>query len=321
MEDKVIAFLRLKGPSLPSDIARQLKTNTFFAGAHLSTLLEKNQVFVSNIRIGSSPLYYLKDHKYRLEQFSKYLGEKDKKTFDLLKQKKVIRDRTQDPLTRVSLRNIKDFAVQLNITVNNNREIFWKFYSLKDEEAHTLIKNIIEPVKEKPKEIKKQPEIKEKPKEPEKPAIIKEEKIIKQPIPEKPKIKTAILEKPKPIIQEKLIQKPIEKIQLIIKGEFYNQIMNSFSDKNITIQSTEMIKKNKEYDFIIKIPSPAGTLTYYCKAKTKKRVSEGDLSSAILKAQSKHLPALFLTDGDLTKKAEKSLNEELKDQIKLMKIQ
>jgi len=81
-----------------------------------------------------------------------------------------------------------------------------------------------------------------------------------------------------------------------------------------------MIKKNKEYDFIIKIPSPAGELTYYCKSKQKKRISEGDLSSAILKAQSKHLPALFLSDGDLTKKAEKSLNEELKDQIKVMKV-
>ena len=77
---------------------------------------------------------------------------------------------------------------------------------------------------------------------------------------------------------------------------------------------------NKEYDLIINIPSPAGELTYYCKAKSSKRVSDGDLSSAVLKAQSKRLPALFLTTGELTKKAEEALKAELKNQIKVMKI-
>lgn len=337
MEEKVIAILRLRGPSLPSDIAKQLKTDTFFAGAHLSTLLEKNQIAVSNLKIGSSPLYYIKDQKYRLEQFAKYLGQKDKKTFDLLKEKKIIRDKTQDPLTRVSLRNIKDFSIQLNVNINGNKEIFWKFYSLRDEEASRMIKAILEhpkPVKEiePQQEIKKQePAVKEKIAKPKpeikKEQIKKQEKIIKQETKIEPQIKKPEIKKEHPKmreqIQEKLIKEPIKEEQekLIIKGEFYNQITASFSEKNITIQSEEMVKKNKEYDFIVKIPSPAGNLTYYCKAKTKKRVNEGDLSSTILKAQSKRLPALFLTDGDLTKKAEKSINEELKDQVKVMKLQ
>jgi hypothetical protein len=81
-----------------------------------------------------------------------------------------------------------------------------------------------------------------------------------------------------------------------------------------------MIKADNEYDFIIKLPTPAGELTYYCKARNKKKVNEGDLSSTVLKAQSKRLPALFLADGKLTKQAEQSLKEELKDQINVMSL-
>lgn len=333
MEDKIMAFLKLRGPSVPADIARQLKTDTFFAGAHLSTLLEKNQISVSNIKVGSSPLYFIKDQKYKLETFAKHLGEKNKRTFDLLKEKKILRDKNQDPLTRVSLRNIKDFSVQLNVNLNGNKEIFWKFYSIKDEEASSLIKAILNPpiIKKQPQTIEKPKEIKQEKKEtiPIK-EIKKEQPVIKEkpiepiktePIKEIKKEQPVIKEKPIEPVQEKLIHEPIkEQEKPIVKGEFYNLIASRFIQKNIIIQKTEMIKKNKEYDFIVKIPSSAGELTYYCKARSKKRVNEGDLSSAILKAQSKHLPALFLTEGDLTKKAEKSLNEELKDQVKVMKI-
>jgi len=124
-------------------------------------------------------------------------------------------------------------------------------------------------------------------------------------------------------MQEKLVNKePVKKEEQLqlVKGQFYASIELNFTKKGIKIQSAEMAQKDKEYDFTIRLPTPAGELTYYCKAKAKKRVSEGDLSAAVLKAQSRRLPALFLTDGELTKKAEKFLNDELKDQIKVMKI-
>jgi len=343
MDDKVIALLRSRGPLLPSDIARQLRTNTFFAGAHLSALLESRKVRVSSIRIGSSPLYYLEDHKFKLESFADHLDQKDKRTFDLLKQKKILKDKDQDPLTRVSLRNIKDFAVQLNVKTANSQEIFWKFYSVSDEETNKLIKESLEPPiikqqpaaekqlpEEAPKEVKQEqlemnkekprPEIKKTDMPKEETHLEKEVKHTQQKpiLKEKPRIKEHI--------QEKLVQEPVQQKKeivqekQIIKGEFYDRIIASFAEKNIIIENIEMVKNNKEYDFTIRIPSPAGELAYYCKAKCKKRVNEGDLSSAVLKAQSKRLPALFLTDGDLTKKAEKSLNEEMKDQINIMKL-
>jgi len=52
-------------------------------------------------------------------------------------------------------------------------------------------------------------------------------------------------------------------------------------------------------------------LKYYCKAKVGKRVNEGDLSSSFIVGQSKKLPTLFLSTGELTKKAVEFLEKEL----------
>ncbi|MCH9029894.1 MAG: hypothetical protein IH819_09840 [Bacteroidetes bacterium] len=40
-------------------------------------------------------------------------------------------------------------------------------------------------------------------------------------------------------------------------------------------------------------------------------MSDGDLSSALIQAQSKGLPLLFLTKGELTKKAKEMIETEL----------
>jgi hypothetical protein len=330
-DDTILSFLRSKGPSLPSDIARYIRTNTIFVGAHLSAMLEKKLICISSIKIGSSPLYYLKDQKNRIEEFISHLDEKDRRTFALLKQKKVLRDREQHPLIRVSLREIKDFAVQLNVRTDNSQEIFWKLYSLSDEEASNIIRDILEPpvIKlkiepQKQKIEKAKSEIKKeetKIKEPR-----KEQKIeIKKPEPVKEKLKpklqvqeTLVKGQIKEPVKEILLEKPTEKP--VIKGKFYSSVIESFGRKSITIIKEEMVKADNEYDFIIKLPTPAGDLTYYCKAKNKKKINEGDLSSAVLKAQSKRLPVLFLADGQLTKQANKSLEEELKDQIKVMSL-
>ena len=275
-DDSIISFLRSRGPSLPSDISKHARTNTVFVGAHLSAMVEKKIVFVSNIRIGSSPLYYLKEHKSKLEQFIKHMDEKDRRTFELLKQKKVLRDKDQNPLIRVSLRAIKDFAVQLNVRISDSSEIFWKLYSITDEEASSIIKGILEPpaietpvkeltkpsVEESKSEVKKEDIKLEEGIEKEKPAkdLISAEQ--KKPLQEKEKIKQ------KRQVQEKLVQENIKEspatpklTQKIPAGEFYTLIEQDFSKKSITIISSEIIKNNKEYDLIIKLPSTSTAST------------------------------------------------------------
>jgi hypothetical protein len=73
-----------------------------------------------------------------------------------------------------------------------------------------------------------------------------------------------------------------------------------------------VIRKSSEADYVIKVPSSVGALTYYCKAKSKKKITEGDLSSAFIHGQTRKLPTLFLTNGELTKKARDMLEKEFR---------
>jgi hypothetical protein len=343
-DEQVITFLKLNGPSLPTAIAKFVRTNTVFIGAHLSTMLEKKLICISSIKIGSSPLYYLKEQRNMLEDYASHLDEKERGAFELLKYRKVLRDNEQNPLIRVSLRQLKDFAVKLNVRTNTTQEVFWKLHSVTDEEASSIIRDILEPPAVKPKvEMQKQKVERQKPeirKEAARPKEVKKEQKIEVKKPEiakekpkpKPKhtiqetIKDSIKETPVQQIKTQQIEAVAEKItekipeKPLFKGKFYTSIIESFARKSIVIVKEDMIKADNEYDFIIKLPTPAGELTYYCKAKNKKKVNEGDLSSTVLKAQSKRLPALFLADGKLTKQAEQSLSEELKDQINVMSL-
>ncbi len=63
---------------------------------------------------------------------------------------------------------------------------------------------------------------------------------------------------------------------------------------------------------LIEIPSSVGGLKYFCKAKNKKKVNDGELSSIYIQAQSRKLPVLFITKGEFTKKAKEMLEKEFK---------
>jgi hypothetical protein len=99
------------------------------------------------------------------------------------------------------------------------------------------------------------------------------------------------------------------------KDEFLEHVKVFCEKNNVMIEETEIIKKNKEVDMIVSIPTPVGNIRYFCRAKDKKKCNDGDLSSAYLKGQSKVLPALFLTTGGLTKHAEEMVGNEFKQMV------
>ena len=156
-QEDIITFIRNKGPIVPMDLANNMKVESYIASAHLSDLLSKKLIKISNLKMGSSPLYFLPEQKKMLEGFSDYLHQKDKIAFNELKERLVIRDSKILPLLRVSLRNIKDFAVPLEVTYKNKKEIFWKFYSLSNDEASDNIRKLLLPKNEvKPVEVEKE---------------------------------------------------------------------------------------------------------------------------------------------------------------------
>ncbi len=274
------------------------------ASAMLSELVSKNILKISHVKFGSTPLYYLPGQESRLQDFAKNLHEKEKRVYDLLMQKKILRDKIAEPVVRVALRNIKDFAVPLQVKINDNVEIFWKWYLLTNEEAAGIIKGIVKSDEPK-KEVKPIQE-----------TVVKKEQ--ENPIEEKKEIKREELKK---VVPEKEVKKEEKKIFIdkTAEDKFLNEVKRFFEKSNINLIEEKIVKKNSDLDLVIEVPSAVGSLIYYCKAKSKKRISDSDLSSAFVQGQLKKLPVLFLTKGELTKKAKEMLSKEFRN-IKIKKI-
>ena len=282
--DKILEFIGKNGPILPIQISKLIGTDTILANAHLAELTATNKLKISTIKVGGSPLYYLNGQESMLEKYADNMNDKEKKAFDLLSQNKVLRDTEQEPVIRVALREIKDFAFLLNVNYNNNRELFWKWHLTSNEEAENLIKSKLKLI-DKPieKEIEKKPI----------------EKTQKQEINEQQ------IEKPK---DRKYNPKDRE-------DDFLTVITKFFEKNKINVISSETIKKNLEIDFVVEIPSVVGNLQYYCKAKNKKKISDSDLSNAYVKGQLKRLPVIVISNGELSTKAQEMIGKELNNLI------
>ncbi len=274
-DEKILQLIKTKGPLLPVHIVKEIGWNTLLIGAALSDLSKKGLVKMSYTKIGGSPVYYVSGQEYKLQNLYKYLHEKEQKAYDLLKQKKVLRDRALEPVVRVALRNTRDFAKPLEVTIKGEKEIFWKWYLISNTEAEGLIRDLIKKLLSK-KELKK-------PKERE----------------EKEEMQEKLKKEAKKVIEE--------------SSPFLDKIKNYFAKSQIEILEQKIIRKASDAEFVIKVPSSIGSVRYYCKARSKKRFNDSDLSNVYVQGEIKKLPVLFLITGELTKKAQALLEEQFKN--------
>jgi len=281
-EEQILAMADTK-PVLPMQVAKIIGKDSLVASAFLSSLVSKGKLVVSALKVGSSPLYLLPNKKNQLLNYLTYLNKKDQKTVNLLKEKKILRDSQVEPLTRVSLRNVRDFAVPLEVSNNSGKELFWKWFMVEDVEAESLIKGVVEPKLSAPPSMFQKPlPTPPKPKSTSKPPPRRPQPSISPPLP-KP-LKHA---KPKKVSTRKQTAIDFE------KG------LHEYFQKN----KISVLEKHKE-GYTVEVDSPVGKLTYYCHPKPKKRISDADISNAYVQAQMHKLPALLITHGELTKKAE-----------------
>jgi len=276
--EKILSIIKEKGPVLPVQVSREINDNILITSARLSELLTAKRIKISNLKVGGSPLYYSSGQESKLQNYVDNLKDMEKKAYDILLQNKILKDSYQEPAVRVALREIKDFAVPLQVNYENKIEIFWKWYMIDNKEAEVLIKNILL------KKIKSVPE------------------------------KT--LEKPKEEKQEpsELKKDTTKKIKRTIdKVVFLKEVQDFFDRSKINIIETYNTKRSSEIDFIIELQTTIGNIKYFCKSKNKKKINDSDISTAVIQSQSKNLPLLFLTNGDLAKKAQEMLNNEFKN--------
>ncbi len=361
-------LVKQKGYVIPSDVSKEIKKDMIFASAYLSELVSNKKLKISHVKIGGTPVYYIPENSSKLQELYEHLNPKDRDSYNLLKREKVVWDKQLTPLQRISMRNLKDFAVQLNVLIKNNTEIFWKWYLLSDKEVEGYVRKILygykieeakpatPATKEEPKETKKiksgfkqierdveigkiiaelQKQKKELEELKNKKFFIEEEanrklkqiererELLKQQklaefehiAKERKKIEheKRILEKMKKETEHKLyVEKKEQKIQEPTNDPFYDRIKKYFQEKGIKVITVESLKKG-EYDLVVEVESSVGRIVYYAKIKDKKKCNEGDLSTAIVKGQSQNLPILFISTGDLTKKAQKILETELRN--------
>jgi len=280
--ERIVEIVKQKGPVLPVHISKEIGSDILMASAHLAELTASKRLKISTIKVGGSPLYYLQGQEEMLQKFIGSMNDKEKNAFDLLSQSKILRDAEQEPVVRVALREIKDFAIPLNVTHNNNKEMFWKWYLANNEEAEGLIKQKLQ-ILEKPIERK-----------------VEQETIKRQE------------EKPIQLTQKQTKEKTTKKYKPRDKEDnFLKDIMRFFEKNRINVISSEIIKRDSEIDFLVELPSVVGNLQYYCKARNKKKISDSDLSNAYVKGQFKKLPVIVLSPGELSSKAQEILAKEL----------
>ncbi|MDO8510698.1 MAG: hypothetical protein Q7S55_00875 [Nanoarchaeota archaeon] len=324
-QEKILYFLKVVGPTIPSKVAKNINTEILLASAHLSDLTSQGKVRISNLKIGGgSPLYYLPGQEEQLFYFAAgNLNPKDYQVLEVLKQQKIMRENSLDLLSRVAIRSLKDFAIPLHVTISGNKELFWKWHLLSDEEASASIKQMLM-VREQtvpfqvPEDSEGQPLPsqtlsgsqnmpaaaleQEEPlqdtgpveQEPAEELQEKIEKVLSQTKSNSPRVKK--VRKPK---QEGVPEK--------IQDNFLPAAESFLAGKEIIIQDREIVRKNAEVNLVIKVPSAVGAVTYFCKAKKKIKCDEGDVSAAYMEAQIKKLPLLFIYTNELTKKAQEML--------------
>lgn len=400
--ENILKIVKEKGPLLPSQINRELRTNVLFASAMLSEMVDQKKIRLTSMRIGGSPLYYCDGQESKLEDFAHKLGGREYRVFELLKKSRILRDRDQDPQTRVALREIKDFAIPLEVSANGSTDLFWKFYLLPDDEAESSIRDYInskvktaggkegsgpvagggkqggeasvvqQPARQPAKQPSaqgsqqgsKQPAVQssqERQVQPEQaqvaqdmPAVAKPKEVqatigemqtsVRTPgpvssldaAPSKPvtSVKMTKLEEDEvpefsyqPAVSFSTAIDTDEEVKLEKRpepepepegpvfpedDEFFDRVKAFFDSSGIDIVDFASVRKGTELDFIITLPSNVGVLNYYCKAKSKAKVTDGDISTAFVHGQMKKLPILFITLGDLTKSAQELLDKEFR---------
>jgi len=224
IKEKILFLLRKRGPSLPVHIAREIGLSILFASAFLSELVSERRIKISNMKVGNSPIYFIPGQESLLENFSQYLKSKEGDAFILLKEKKFLEDKKQDPAIRVALRAIKDFAIPFK----KNEEIFWRYLTIPEKELK---------IKEKPRKIEEKLDIFDK----------KPKKTTKKKTPQKKNDK--FFNRVKEFLSKKSIEivdiESFDKNELIlcIKSQGERKLLVAYNKKRIN--ENDIVKANK----------------------------------------------------------------------------
>jgi len=126
-----------------------------------------------------------------------------------------------------------------------------------------------------------------------------------------------LLEKPK---TDKVEIRKKEFVERIQEDLFFKYIDNYFRSRNIEVLGLSNTRKNREVEGSIRVKSELGVLDFYFIAKNKKKINEADLSLANDKGRKNKMHVLFLTNGEIGKKTQRYLEDNLKGSVIVRRI-
>src|SRR3989344_3353454 len=145
LKSTVYEIVRNYGSVLPVHVSQKINSNLFLASALLSELVSDKKLKISYAKIGGSPVYYSPGQENKLNILYNSLPQREKEAYNLLKEKLVLNANEIEPVVRVALSNLRDFAIP--VTLDNT--FYWKWYLADDN----LLNNKPEIVVEEKKEI------------------------------------------------------------------------------------------------------------------------------------------------------------------------
>ena len=294
-KERIIRFLRVRGPSIPVYIAKEINQSILFTSAFLSELLSEKRVLISHLRVGSSPVYFLPGQEHRLENFSQYLKSKEKDAFLLLKEKIFLEDSKQEPAIRVALRAIKDFAVAFQ----KNNLLIWRYFAIPEEEFK---ENKIIASESSIIAVQKEPLTKEINNQDTEEKNVKEQKPEEISVPKELNIFDDKKEKPakkKKVAQKILPKKPVKKSRASEKKneKFFSRVKEFLEKKPIEISGIEGFNKD---ELILKVKENGKERLLI--AYNKKKITEEEIIRANKKASEERIEYSILSIGEPSKK-------------------
>ncbi len=340
LNDVVLDVVKDKGPLLPAEIVSEVskvtgkQTDMFFMGAVLSELMAEKHVKMSYAKIGGSRLYYCPGQEEKLSRVYDYINSKEQKAYDLLKEKKVLRNSEQEPVMRVALFELKDFAKSIDVNLNGT-ERFWYWFSLPIEDAKSMIKDILknEINASNTKDDKTKPES-EPSKNNSEDTDKDNHKSMRSNSQNETESESGFIRSSErstdfkrddekldgdndsfisssSVPNNKKEQQSKLSAGLDSDDEFMKKVLIFFETKEIHVIDGSVLKKKSDCEFNVNVKSQVGKLRFYVYAKSKKKITETDLGYAYVRSQNNHLPLCFVSDGELTKKAVEFLENEL----------
>lgn len=318
LRNKIISFLKMKGPSLPYEIATLIKRDTIIASAFLSELISAKIVKMSNLRIGSSPLYFLPGQEAMLEKFTEHLQGNELEAYNIIKEKKLVKDSDLSPKDRVSMGFIKDFAIPIKVITPEGEALnYWKFYSLGNDEVSRMLsderknKNKVKIEKEKIKLVTVNREIKITKKQKDNEKIeSKNTGFIEMSEPDNEKIEQKQISEDyiKNISDNEIKSYSLNHLNYFEQSLFFREIIKFIMTKNLKIKNFTIVKKSRHFEFDASVKNDVLDFKVHCVAKSKKIISDKDVKSMANDVFDKRMISLLITNGKISKKAQEIFN-------------